>query len=312
MAENIMAENIMAENIMTENITTEDEIKLPSIKHNKFSSMIFNTYLEKKYALNKKFIFASTTGRSGTTTLTNILASCENVSAFHEPYPIMNGRALKEYNNNNKNRAENMFNYIKVPNILRSIASSDTYFESNHMFIKSYIEFAYNYFGEKMSVIHLRRNPLEVADSIISIQNEPGTVSGNHWWLGYKWNGNLIKIDEFLDSYTGIEASFLKALWYWFEIEARINYWQIKLPDLKVKKIETNQLNNLQTVTELLDELNVPYKYEKIEQVVGKKYNLKQHEKTLRNVPRDLANSLHNELISELHKKNLYNHFIPD
>ncbi len=282
---------------------TEDKINLPSIKHNKFTSVLINTFLENKYSQNKKFIFASTTGRSGTTTLTNILAACENVSAFHEPYPIMNGKTLKEYNNNDKERARNMFNFIKVPNILRSIGLSETYFESNHMFIKSYVEFAYQYFGNSMRVIHLRRNPLEVADSIISIQNEPGTESGNQWWLGYNWNGNLIQIEEFLDSYTGIEASFLKALWYWYEVEARITYWKQKLPDLTVVTIETEQLNHLQTVTKLLDSLSVPYEYNKIEQVVGKKFNLKKHEKTLRNVPRDIANSLHDELVSEINKK---------
>jgi hypothetical protein len=173
------------------------------------------------------------------------------------------------------------------------------------MFIKSYVEFSYQYFGKKMAVIHLRRDPLEVADSIISIQNEPGTTEGDRWWLSYSLPNNLIKISTFLDSFHGIEASFLKALWYWYEIEARTNYWKGALPEIDFYTIETPELNQIDKVLPLLDSLGVKYDYQCIENIVGKKFNLKKNEKTLRNVERDRAIELHDELLNELINQDL-------
>jgi hypothetical protein len=283
----------------------EKIIPLPSWKHNILTSKLVNTYSSLKFGTNKKYIFVSTTGRSGTTTLTKIFDACNSVSSFHEPYPIMNGSTMNLYNKGSKKRPEQIFKYIKVPNIHRETGHSDFYFESNHMFIKSYVEFSYQYFGKKMAVIHLRRDPLEVADSIISIQNEPGTTEGDRWWLSYSLPNNLIKISNFLDSFHGIEASFLKALWYWYEIEARTNYWKRELPEIDFYTIETPELNQIDKVLPLLDSLGVKYDYQSIENIVGKKFNLKQNEKTLRNVERDRAIELHDELLSELINQDL-------
>src|SRR5579871_2289503 len=128
----------------------------------------------------KRFIFTATTGRSGTLTLSELFSSTvPDCVSLHEPYPIMNEDVLRAASYGDEAEVDRVYSRVKSINILRAALGRRYYLEANHLLVKTFLGQAYAEFGRRMAVIHLVRDPIEVAMSIYCLQHLPGTPYGN-------------------------------------------------------------------------------------------------------------------------------------
>ena len=239
------------------------------------------TKLLNKYAKPyKKLIFVASTGRSGTGTLHKIFEALRNVRAFHEPVPLMHSRLMYEKNNEDARRAKKTYRRVKSTMIkLDNVGyDCDYYIESNHMFIKSFIDYAFKEYGLNMEIIHLYRDPVLVAKSMYELDTIPGvTRLGNKWYLDYKAAGNLLQMRDVLDS--ELTHHFYKCLWYYYEVEERVKFYKNKYPQIKFHDIATEDLNNKEKVIALLEALEIEFDPAVLTETIGHKTNTKSSSK---------------------------------
>jgi len=215
----------------------------------------------------ERLVFTATTGRSGTLTLARIFARIPGCRALHEPYPIMNDEALRAATYGDSEAVERFYR-TKSINILRHAAGYRYYVEANHLFIKTFVAHAAREFANRLAVIHLVRPPLEVAMSIYRLQRPPGTQSGDNWWLDYRAPLNRIRIADALDS-GEFSHPFYKGLWYWFEIETRVEEWRQRLPAVPFVRFETDWFNDPQRLVALATQLHIAVNQRQIGSLAG-------------------------------------------
>ncbi len=229
------------------------------LKYNYLISYIRKIYYQKKCSNLEQLIFVATTGRSGTMTLCKIFKKIEGCAAFHEAFPAMKGECMMRRNQGDSRLAKYIYDTVKSVKIRQYAAGKRYYMDSNHMFIKSFIDFVINDFGEKVKVIHLYRDPVKVASSMVSLNTIPGTPIGNEWYLDYHAPENFIKIPDILDNDEVFSSDWFRSLWYWYEIEARVAFWRKKLKKVQFVDIATEELNNPKNICDLLDKLHIDY-----------------------------------------------------
>ena len=233
-------------------------------------------YLNTRIAHLEKLIFSATTGRSGTMSLTSLFSAIPGCRAFHEPYPIMNGPWLRAAAYGETNHVRRYYERVKAINIRRAAIGARYYVELNHLFLKTFLEYAVEDFGERVEVIHLVRPAVEVARSIYSLQDWPGTAAGNQWWLDFKAPSNLIQLSDLLDADNEFSHPFYKALWYWYETEARVKFWRERLPSLRFHHFETRWINDCDRIFALLDDLTIEYDRDQLRSVIGTRKNTRE------------------------------------
>lgn len=279
-----------------------------AIKRNAITVRATQSYYDLRNWKLNKVIFTATTGRSGTTSLWKIFSAVPGCRAFHEPYPILNQEWLRTASYGGIQEVDRYYQQIKSIYIRRNAVGARYYFEANHLFAKTFIRPAILDFGSKLEVVHLVRPALEVAVSIYRLRDWPGTEDGNTWWLDYRAPANRIKISELLDSDKEFSHPFYKALWYWYEMEARIAHWKKVFPETKFHYFETRWINEPERVMELLDNLRVTYDATKLSQVVGVKANdiVKRKGKDIFDL--ELACTMHERFQEMLREKNFLHH----
>jgi len=271
-----------------------------SLKYNSTLCYLVRQYYKFRCRSTRNFIFVATTGRSGTMTLVDLLNNITRCKAEHEPYPAMFNEVLKEKSLGNEEYVKNVYWRVKSINLWRAATGFRHYLESNHMFIKTYIEYAAEDFGKKIQVIHLVRDPIKVANSIYALQDFPGTIEGNKWWLDYTATNNLIYIPEYLDNDTEFKHPFYKGLWYWYEIEARIKYWKEKLPQINFIKFNTEDFNAPSKVFALLTTLGIEFDPESLVTKIDIQSNTRPHQKVSGTIPIEQANVMHDRFVKLL------------
>jgi hypothetical protein len=223
----------------------------------------------------ERVIFTATTGRSGTKTLTKMLAVVPGCVALHEPYPKMNDEILKAASYGDNALVERTFRRIKAINILRASVGQRYYVEANHLFVKTFLPYAVEDFGDRLAVVHLVRPPTEVATSIYCLDQLPGTEIGNTWWLDHRAPANLIRIADLLETDPEFSHPYYRGLWYWYEMEVRFAAFRARFPSMKVAHFETAWFNQAPRVFDLLDDLGISYDKASISSVVGRREHLK-------------------------------------
>lgn len=246
----------------------------PRWKYNPLSAAVVKRYLDWRSPDLEAVIFVATTGRSGSASLTKVFERVEGCAALHEPYPAMNGLPLIERNNGDDRRARAMYRLVKAVNIRRAARGRRYYFEASHLFIKSFVDYALEDFGGRARVIHLWREPTQVAKSILSLGTVPGTEAGNRWYLDPRAPGNRIRIAHVLDGASGFGHDFYKCLWYWYEIEARVAFWRGRYPDVPFVDLAVTDLNDAARLRGLMDALGIPCAPEVLEEVASTRANL--------------------------------------
>jgi hypothetical protein len=253
---------------------------LRALKYSPPAAFLARRYFGFRARRVERFIFTATTGRSGTTTLARLFAGMPDCRAVHEPYPIMNGEVLRAASYGDANAVDRFYSPFKSINIVRAAAGHRFYLEANHLFIKTFVEQAARDFGPRLAVIHLARPPIEVAMSMYRLQGLPGTESGNRWWFDYRAPLHHIRIPDALEA-GEFSHPFYKALWYWFEVEARVAEWRRRLPTVPFIRFETQWLNDPERVFALTNELGIAVDRRKVDELVGMKENVREHHKQI-------------------------------
>lgn len=247
-------------------------MKLPlpkSIKHSAPVAALARLYLDARNRRLEKVIFTATTGRSGTQSLQQLFSAIPECIATHEPYPTMHDGWLHAASYGQTDLVRNHYERLKAISIRRTAVGARYYVELNHLFLKTFIEYAAKDFGDRMQVIHLVRPSVEVALSILSRKDWPGTPDGNRWWLDYRAPANIIQISDLLDGDGELSHPFYKALWYWYETEARVRHWQHKLPNIRFHRFETRWINDRTQTFALMDALQIKYDKDLLSAAIG-------------------------------------------
>lgn len=276
------------------------------IKYNFISSFLSRSYYKFLCRKLRNIIFVATTGRSGTMTLVDIFNIIPGCKAEHEPYPAMFDEILTAKSFGNEALVKNTYWHIKSVNLWRAAAGYKHYFESNHLFIKTYIEYAVKDFGDKVIVIHLTRDPIKVANSIFSLQDFPGTVEGNKWWLDYKAPNNLIKIADYLDNHLEFSHPFYKGLWYWYEVECRIDLWKRRMPNVRFIEFKTEDFNSQEKTSQLLRDLAINFDSVTLASQISKQSNTRPHQKVAAPLDLNEAEAMHQKFKALLEKLNVW------
>lgn len=244
-------------------------------------SNFFSFSLKKFTTPYEKVFYVASTGRSGTDSLSKLFEVIPTFYSTHEPEPAMNNLEMIAKNNGNAIPMKKLYRNSKRNMIrLGQLKHKKYYLEANHIFIKGFIEEIVEDFGDKLEVIHLYRDPVKVAKSILELNRVPGTVRGNEWYLDYRAKNNIIQIEDELDLNDDFKHDYYKCLWYWYEIEARTFFWRNKYKTIRFIDFKTENLNKYDDIVSLLNILNIPYNPEAIKAVVGVKHNQKKANKT--------------------------------
>ena len=129
----------------------------------------------------ERVIFTATTGRLGTKTLTKLFSAVPGCVALHEPYPKMNDEILKAASYGDTAIVERTYRRIRRSTFRASVGQR-YYLEANHLFVKTFLPYAVEDFGDRLAVVHLVRPPTEVATSIYCLDQLPGTEIASTWW----------------------------------------------------------------------------------------------------------------------------------
>lgn len=243
-------------------------------KRNPITARLYRYFWDKLHQGNDpKFVFVATTGRSGTEFLQKIFASLPGCSSHHEPWPIMADDVLKSWNDGEEWLARRTYWVQKAVSIRRLTGDNDLYVETNHLFAKSFAPYAIQDFGLRLRIIHLRRDPVSVARSMVALAAVPGTVHGNDWYLDYRAPRNLIKIGDLLGTGGELDDDFYRCLWYWYETEARIQVLKTRFPQIPWFMLDWEGEIPLADVAELIRGLGKEPDMKSLESQVKKKVN---------------------------------------
>jgi len=223
------------------------------------------------------YVFSATTGRSGSMTLANVLESLQDAVVFHEPDPIMHSRHLS--GRDRLASLDDLFWRRKRIEVHRAARGHRYYVETNHQFIKGFAEQAATWFGERLRVVHLRRDPVSVASSFYRMSSIPGLPRrGSLWLLDPRSDENLIQLGEVLFGDGDFGHDYYKCLWYWYETEARVRHFRDRHPKVPVQSIGTSDLNDIEKVRALLKGLGLAYDETALSRRVGQRHNEKSHD----------------------------------
>lgn len=259
---------------------------------NKLSDVIFNRI----NTAGNKYIFVMSTGRCGTLSLETIMRSVKDSVCYHEPPPQMSYMQLS--NITNFDYYNFLFKCIKRFSIERRLGKSKCYCETNHLFNKTFAEFSIEQYQDNIRLIHLYRDPVRVAYSYYSkmiIPGEPGP--GTFWCLAPKDDSNRLKISDVLYR-KEFSHDFYKILWYWYECETRTKEIKSRFPDTIVYTLQTEDLNNYDIISNMLDTFNVEYNSEMLLTNIGTHINKKPD-----NVKNENFEPLSSDQKNEMHGK---------
>ena len=239
------------------------------LRYNPIIRSAYNVWLRLLTCGVKSYVFCATTGRSGTETLARLIDCAPNVAAFHEPYPKMKNDTPDRYNLT----LRDVFLLIKRNTIRKSSIGYKHYFESNHLFILNYADLAVSEFGKKVKIIHLRRDVVDVARSFFAIESIPGRTESGIKWMPHPFKKtNIIQLSEELQR---LDHPFYSCLWYWYEVEARIQRFKQMYPWVPVYFIRTQDLNCRDKLKNMFEFFGFAWDEDAINNVIGKSHNVK-------------------------------------
>jgi hypothetical protein len=197
---------------------------------------------------------------------------------LHEPYPKIS--LVSDSKSDPLYQYKESFYKLKTIYVKRSVAGKYYYAECNHLFIKTFASYAIDYFGDKIRVIHLIRDPFSVAKSIYNLGEYPGTTEvARRYWLDPASNTNILKLHVLLSADLDQIHPFYRCLWYWYENEARTVRLKEEYPWVFKSTIQTNELNDVRSVNEMLVKLELPFNPKDVSKMIGIRKNERKNEK---------------------------------
>lgn len=191
------------------------------------------------------YIFVASSGRCGTKFMFRIFESYTEYPSFHEPVPYCVGQTLREVNNqcgvNSTTKKEIEAKILQI----EADSKEGRYFESNQMFIKSYLHLiTYNKKFRPLYVIYLERDPLTY---LLSYGKKVRNFDSS-WLLKPQWQNNILRTRKGL-------SFFEIVLWNWYEVRARFFLWKEKFD--KTYEFNFSDLNDPQEFKKLFNHFGI-------------------------------------------------------
>ena len=212
-------------------------------------------FINNQRIANHRLIFCINSGRAGSNYLSELLATAEEVVSYHEAHPRMTGDYLTLINQKDyaKSFAKRKFKSSGIKDLLLGFPDNKIYFESNHMFIKTFFDVVIQEFS-KVEVIILRRYLPKVLKSFIEL----GYFSEkNQSWKFWMSSPNAataaipcIDTDQNLDQWD-------LSIAYLIDIEARAMRFKEQYPNIKTYEVRLESLNDFAKVTSFFKEINI-------------------------------------------------------
>lgn len=230
--------------------------------------------------------FASSIGRSGTRYLANLFASCTDVPAEHAAEPLCHDKIMIDVNNGIER--EEVIKKARIIEVI--VAEHGAYFESTQMFTRVLAETFLEIFPA-IRVIHLLRDPLEVACSYMNRKSYPSRAD-RPWRLPLNLKHSLFRFPQ---SLTPLQENLCD----WLENELR--YLRLVPRFERTAEFSFANFGSAEHVSGLFEELDVPFResdvvYHTTEQDLDQNANRRKTRISRRNVrqSRELV-----ELLSE-------------
>ncbi len=237
--------DIVKQNSFVSKIRSKTRIVQNKIKH----------LINRHKILNHQLIFCINSGRSGSNYLSEILGTAEEVCSYHEAKPSMTHQYLTMINTSNYKTSfsKRQVKNVAIKDTLLQLPDGKIYFESNHMFIKTFFDVVVQEFP-KVKVIILRRYLPKVLKSFIEL----GYFSDrNRHWKFWMSSPNAvtaaipcIDVDQNLDQWD-------LSIAYLIDIEARAKRFQQEHPEINIYEVRLEALNNFTNVESLFEQLNI-------------------------------------------------------
>jgi hypothetical protein len=216
-----------------------------NLPYSLLSERLVETRLQKLRGSVKKrrLIFTISPGRAGSEYLATLLNTANNVSAYHEPLPRMNGGYLEMAINRplTESYRKRRIKLLGINHALSRLGRKTIYVETSHMFIKSFYDVVLDYY-ETVEVIILRRPLPEVLKSFIEMGFFSDINPASPRWMHDPGSANsaaepLKPVDQ-MDQYE-------KCIAYLLDIEALAQAFSANYPHIKTHDI------TLKTITEI-------------------------------------------------------------
>jgi hypothetical protein len=182
------------------------------------------------------------TGRCGSKFMASVFGHLTNIPSFHENQPYCIGQVSKEINNNCVSDKTQRV----IDSKIAKIKCHDSYFESNNMFIKSFVWPLLDAIDD-MYVIYLHRNP---HDTFLS-HGERNWKKGLDWFLQPHWERNFMRSIEKMSLLDTID-------WNWHEVRER--FLRLKKHFVKTYDFDFRKINDLDEYYKLFDHFGIEHK----------------------------------------------------
>ena len=212
------------------------------------------------------YIFVSSIGRSGTRFLSQLMASCTQIPSFHSLEPHCTGDTYVKYNQGT--RARDLKELKEKFKAIKSHSRKDSSFESSHIFLRLYAIPALSKLSD-VHVIHLTRDPIEVARSYMNRDSVPGNKT-KPWRLPLNLNRNSIYIKEKLEL-TGIQKNLVD----WLENELR--FWKLASRFTDIFHMYHSELNDPTMYMRLFRQFNIKFDQSNLEKTLAMANKLDQN-----------------------------------
>ncbi len=235
---------------------------------------------------NRRLIFCINSGRAGSNYLAALLNTAEEVSAFHEPRPAMNGKYLQMVNRYDYKMTYNL-RKIKckaIYKILKNMSQNEIYCETNHMFIKTFFDVVSDTF-KNIEVIILHRSLAHVLKSFIELNY---FTNLNKAWPKWMSSPNArTKAIACIDSDSNLDQYDL-SIAYLIDIESRALRFQKEYPEVRVHQVRLESLNDYSNVESLFQDLRITITGN-TKNLFGEKINTRENVKDVYNNQVDLG-----------------------
>jgi len=195
-------------------------------------------------------VFVSSIGRSGTRFLAHLFDACTDVPSFHALEPHCHGDNIPKIINGET--PPDLEKKIQV--IARHMSESGAYFESTQLFNRILSDAVISRF-EDVRMIHLLRDPLEVARSYVNRDSYPGR--DNRPWRVPLNNSK----SRFIFPLDGL-SPFQLNLCDWLENELFFQDLQQKVA--KISLLRFRDFGNHEAIVQLFHELQISFDEQKL------------------------------------------------
>lgn len=202
---------------------------------------------------SRRVIFCANPGRSGSDYMATLMSDVPGCVSRHEARPKMNGAILRlvEEQGLEPTYAARQIKVLAINSILLREPPDAAYFESNHMFAKTFADVVCDYYRE-VDVIILRRQPQKVLRSFAQLGY---FTNKNPAWTG--WMNDPVSSDKILRSAFPGADQIDRIIAYLASVEQRIDILRATYPEVRFHNQRLEDLASVDGARQLLSKLDL-------------------------------------------------------